>query len=58
MYATHDHREVTSRSKTLEEAVYSAVNAWRAGRDGRAFTIVNPSGSTVAFVKRGVATVG
>lgn len=58
MYRTMDSRETTSYSNTLDEAVRSARNAWWNGRDDRAFTIVNPSGSTVAFVKCGNATVG
>lgn len=58
MFKTMDYREVTSHSNTLEEAVSSARNAWWSGRDDRSFTIVNPSGSTVAFVKCGAVTVG
>ena len=58
MYKTNSRSEVTSHSNTLDEAIRSARNAWWNGSDDRAFTIVNPSGSTVAFVKRGVATIG
>lgn len=58
MYKTMDNREATSHSNTLKEAVYSARNAWWNGGDDRTFIVVNPSGSTVAHIKRGVATVG
>lgn len=57
-YKTMDNREVTSYSNTLDEAIRSARNAWWNGSDPRAFTIVNPSGTTVAFVKRAQVTRG
>ncbi|MET9480990.1 hypothetical protein [Streptomyces sp. NPDC006638] len=58
MYKTMSHREVTSHSNTLDDAVRSARGAWWNGSDGRTFIVVNPSGSTVAHIKRGVATIG
>ncbi|WP_158080395.1 hypothetical protein [Streptomyces sparsogenes] len=58
MYKTMDHREVTSHSNTLEEAIRGARNAWWNGSDDRSFSIVNASGSTVAFVRRGQVTRG
>ncbi|MFD5069124.1 hypothetical protein ACFWNC_14500 [Streptomyces sp. NPDC058369] len=57
-YKTMDNREVTSRSNTLEEAIYSARNAWWNGSDDRLFCIVNASGSTVAIVQRAQVTKG
>jgi hypothetical protein len=57
-YKTMDHREVTSHSNTLEEAIRGAKGAWWNGSDGRMFCIVNASGSTVAVVQRAIVTKG
>lgn len=57
-YRTMDHREVTSHSNTLEEAIRGAQGAWWNGSDDRFFCIVNASGSTVAVVHRGTVTKG
>lgn len=57
-YKTMDHREVTSYSNTLEEAIRGAKGAWYNGSDDRTFCIINASGSTVALVRKGQVTQG
>ena len=57
-FTTMDHREITSRSRTLNEAIRSARNAWWNGSDDRIFRITNPSGTCVAQVHKGVVIQG